>query len=100
MRRLRRAVRCGPIVVDHSTTSHQDTPEPFGVPSRRKASDGAAVTLELRQIPGFDWSSVSAARLRSGVTRLRVVLSTRSRMERETGIEPATCSLEGRDGYA
>jgi hypothetical protein len=30
----------------------------------------------------------------------RVVLSTKPRMERETGLEPATFSLEGLGGYA
>jgi hypothetical protein len=30
----------------------------------------------------------------------RVVPSTNWEVERETGFEPATCSLEGRDGYA
>jgi NADPH:quinone reductase-like Zn-dependent oxidoreductase len=32
--------------------------------------------------------------------RLRVVLSTEQEMERETGLEPATFSLEGRDARA
>jgi hypothetical protein len=34
------------------------------------------------------------------VTRLSVVLSTNWGLERETGLEPATFSLEGRSGYA
>ncbi len=53
MRRLRQAARRGRVVVDHSTTAGPGTLEPFGVPSRREASDRAVRLAALRDIAGI-----------------------------------------------
>lgn len=52
VRRLTRAVRGGPVIVYHATTTHRTVPEPFGV-LLPDAQGGAAVMTGSGRSPAY-----------------------------------------------
>jgi hypothetical protein len=65
--------------------------------ARRSRADGRDDNGEAQVAAIIRTSPTAACRHRSDI-RLRVVLSTKGAVERETGLEPATFSLEGLGG--